>query len=330
MFDGESEYQGVIDKLNKIQSHGLRHKLSIPQMAIIGDQSSGKSSVLEALTQLSFPRDKEMCTRFATLVNVRRNPALTTDVLSAKINGEDAFNARYKDVKPSNFHEVIREAVSVICRECDISDKVLEITLSGPNQCPLTVIDLPGFISTTLDGQDQRLPEIICGINRRYIKEPRTIILAVVQANADLNTSRALCEAGAPEHDPEGERTVPIVTKPDRIENGLLKDWVDVINNNRKFMKQKYLVMRNAGYDDKAKSWEEARQEEDRFFDQDLWNQVPADRKGRVACRNFLGKLLFEHISRELPALKREVDAALDTFRKDLTAMDVPINSIDE
>lgn len=50
----ESGYQAIIDKINKIQSHGLSHKLSIPQMAIIGDQSSGKSSVLEAISKLSF------------------------------------------------------------------------------------------------------------------------------------------------------------------------------------------------------------------------------------------------------------------------------------
>ncbi|KAG0038513.1 hypothetical protein BGZ82_011716, partial [Podila clonocystis] len=144
MFDGNAEYQSVNDKINKFHSLGLTHKLSIPQMAIIGDQSSGKSSVLEAITKLSFPRDKDMCTRFATLVNMRRNSALTEDTLSARIEGEDAFNVRHKVVEaPMTFQGVIKDAVTVICSNSQISDKVLEITLSGPTQFPLTLIDLP-------------------------------------------------------------------------------------------------------------------------------------------------------------------------------------------
>ncbi|KAF9139273.1 hypothetical protein BG015_002115 [Linnemannia schmuckeri] len=331
MFNGDSEYQQVIDNINKVQNHGLTHKLSIPQMVIIGDQSSGKSSVLEAITKLTFPRDKDMCTRFAIQVNLRRNPALQEDVLSARIEGEEEFNNLFNPVKTTTtFHGVVEQAVNILCkkRNTDISDKVLELTLSGPTQSPLTMIDLPGFINTTSDGQDKSLPNTISAINMRYIEDPRTIILAVVQATADLNTTRALSEAG--KVDPDGERTVPIVTKPDYIQNGLHPDWIEVLLNRKKTMKHGYLVMRNTGYDQKSLSWDEARREEDKFFESELWNPVRSDRKGRVAVRKFLGNLLFEHISRELPVLKREVDAALDTFKMDLAALGDPIASTDE
>ncbi|KAH7034447.1 P-loop containing nucleoside triphosphate hydrolase protein [Linnemannia elongata] len=291
LFDAESEYQQVIDTINRIQNHGLPHKLSVPKMVIIGDQSSGKSSVLEALTKLSFPRDKDMCTRFATQVNLRRNPALDKDILSARIEGEDDFNNLF----------------------------ILEITLSGPTQTPLTIVDLPGFINTTSDGQDKSLPNTISGINKRYIQDHRTIILAVVQANVDLNTTRALSEAA--EYDPEGGRTIPIVTKPDCIQNGLHPDWIEVILNRKKTMRHGYLVMRNTGYDQKNLTWEAARQEEQRFFESHIWNAVPTDRKGRDAVKKFLSNVLFEHISRELPIVKREVDAAIDMFRRELDAL---------
>ncbi|KAF9557558.1 hypothetical protein EC968_007596 [Mortierella alpina] len=323
MFNEDSGYQGVIDKINKIHSHGLTHNLSIPQLAIIGDQSSGKSSVLEAITKLSFPRDKEMCTRFAIQVNLRRTAVEHEDVLSARIEGEDKFNETHKKVSPADFHDVIKKAQAELCKSTAISDKVLELTLSGPNQSPLTIIDLPGFINTTLDGQDKTLPDTIHAINRRYIKEPRTIILAVAQANVDLNTSRALSEAA--EHDPDGERTIPIVTKPDRIENGLHADWVEVILNRRKFMKLGYLVMCNATHEQKTLSWEEASREEERFFSANLWSSVSVERKGRVAVKKFLGNLLYDHIRKELPCLRREVEAALDVFKRDLKAMGLPI-----
>ncbi|KAF8928845.1 hypothetical protein BGZ47_001406 [Haplosporangium gracile] len=331
MFNGESEYQQVIDNINRIQNHGLTHKLSIPKLVIIGDQSSGKSSVLEAITKLTFPRDKDMCTRFAIQVNLRRNPALQEDVLSARIEGEEEFNSLFNSVKTTTtFQGVVEQAVIVLCKKknTDISDKVLELTLSGPTQSPLTMIDLPGFINTTSDGQDKSLPNTISAINTRYIEDPRAIILAVVQATADLNTTRALSEAG--KVDPDGERTVPIVTKPDYIQNGLHLDWIEVLLNRRKTMKHGYLVMRNTGYDQKSLSWDEARREEDKFFESELWDPVRSDRKGRVAARKFLGNLLYEHISRELPVLKREVDAALDTYKRDLVALGDPIASTDE
>ncbi|KAF9278496.1 hypothetical protein BGZ88_000524, partial [Linnemannia elongata] len=326
LFDAESEYQQVIDTINRIQNHGLPHKLSVPKMVIIGDQSSGKSSVLEALTKLSFPRDKDMCTRFATQVNLRRNPALDKDILSARIEGEDDFNNLLSTIQsPMTFDGVIEQAVVVLCKRknTDISDKVLEITLSGPTQTPLTIVDLPGFISTTSDGQDKSLPNIISGINKRYIQDHRTIILAVVQANVDLNTTRALSEVA--EYDPEGGRTIPIVTKPHCFQNGLHPDWIEVILNRKKTMRHGYLVMRNTGYDQKNLTWEAARQEEQRFFESHIWNAVPTNRKGRDAVKKFLSNVLFEHISRELPIVKREVDAAIDMFRRELDALGTPI-----
>ncbi|KAF9926654.1 hypothetical protein FBU30_003798 [Linnemannia zychae] len=366
MFDKDSRYQSVIDGFNKVQIHGgIGHKLNIPQMAIIGDQSSnvpvfkkqicsnkrkscivsnlalfpsfiwvvyirihykgGKSSVLEALTKLSFPRDKGMCTRFAILVNLRRNISLQDNVLSAKIEGDDAFNGLYNAVNPKEkFEGAIKDAVSKLCGPKDsVSDRVLELTLSGPDLSPLTVIDLPGFIHTTLDTQDAGLPKLIESINARYIKEPRTIILAVVQASIDLHMSNALKQAKL--YDPEGDRTVPIITKPDRIENGNDVDWVDVVLNKVKKMKHGFLMMRNSANDKMNQSWEEARQEEAKFFETGVWSSVPADRKGREAVRDFLGKLLYEHVSKELPALRREIDGTLDRCKKQLVAFGTPI-----
>ncbi|GJJ72818.1 hypothetical protein EMPS_05176 [Entomortierella parvispora] len=333
----ESGYQTIIDKINKIQSHGLSHKFSIPQMAIIGDQSSGKSSVLEAISKLSFPRDKGMCTRFATQVNLRRDTTLKKDMLSARIEGENKFNEARKVLQEATseyFHAVIKDAVATLCHnekgEKGVSEKVLEITVSGPGQSPLTIIDLPGFIRTTLDDQDKALPDTIWRINNQYLRDPRTIILAVVQADVDLNASTALSMAGKPEHDPAGDRTIPIITKADRIEQGLHSDWIKTINNRRKHMKFGYLVMRNTSYEDKNSSWERAKQEEQEFFSSSQWNAVLPERKGREAARTFLGAVLQEHISRELPALKLEVDNALRSYKKNVEDMGNPILSIEE
>ncbi|KAK3844312.1 MAG: P-loop containing nucleoside triphosphate hydrolase protein [Linnemannia gamsii] len=284
-------------EIGKIHSHGLKYNMSIPYMAVIGNRSSGKSSVLEALTKLSFPRDKEMHTRFTTVVNLQHNPTLPRDVMSAKIEGEEEFNKRFAAIEaPMTFGSVIEEAMNLICKDIDISDKVLEITLSGPAQSPLIVVDLPGYIDTILNDQDKNLPDTIRAINRRFIQDPRTIILAVVPANADLENSRSLSEAGA--YDPDGERTIPIVTKPDRIEGGLLPDWIEVVLNRRKTMKIGYFAMRNAGFEQRVQSWNDSCLEEEKFFETDMWSSIPPERKGRVAIREFLSKVQHEHAVR--------------------------------
>ncbi|KAG0237630.1 hypothetical protein BGW42_000458 [Actinomortierella wolfii] len=328
MFDA-TEYQSLVDKINRLKHYRLNHVLSVPQIAIVGDQSSGKSSVLEAFTKLLFPRDKGMCTRFATQVNLCRDSTLKEDKLSARIEGEDEFNKKHESIRVDKFHGVIKEAVTLLCSTTDISDKVLELTLSGPTQSPLTIVDLPGFINTTLDGQSKSIPTTIRKINESFMKDPRTIILAVVPANVDLNNSYVL--ARAEEHDPNNERTVPIVTKPDMIDKGTLPELIDMVLNNRKKMKLGYLVMRNTGYSDMDLSWEEARRAEEEFFARDKeWQLVPKSNRGRVGVKKFLGNLLYTHIKKELPLLKREVVSKIDELRLELAGMGIQVASSHE
>jgi len=139
----------------------------------------------------------------------------------------------------------------------------------------------PGYINTTIDGQDKTIVQTIRTINTRYIKDSRTIILAVVPANVDLNNIYVLGEAER--YDQNNERTIPIVTKPDAIELDLLPSLIQTILNKRKFMKLGYLVMRNSSYKDIDMPWDNARQLEDEFFKSSpLWSQVPDANKGRV------------------------------------------------
>jgi hypothetical protein len=64
----------LLDKIDKLIKLGVGEYVSLPQLVVVGDQSSGKSSVLEGLTELPFPRDSTLCTRFATRIVFRRAP----------------------------------------------------------------------------------------------------------------------------------------------------------------------------------------------------------------------------------------------------------------
>ncbi|KAG0339924.1 hypothetical protein BG004_006625 [Podila humilis] len=110
MFEA-ADYQGLVDKINKFKHHRLNHDsacLRSPSshcnILNIGDQSSGKSSVLKAFTKLPFPPDKGMCTRFATQVNLCCDLTQTQDTLLARIDGEDEFKERYKVVETDQFN----------------------------------------------------------------------------------------------------------------------------------------------------------------------------------------------------------------------------------
>ncbi|CAO3568609.1 unnamed protein product [Mortierella alpina] len=326
MFES-TEYQDLIDKINKIRSYGLSKMLTIPQIAILGDQSSGKSSVLEAITKLSFPRNIETCTRFATQVNMRRSERVD---MSAHIEGEADFNARYRAQEEAwDIQTIISEANRILCSsvQLEISEKVLEITISGPTLSPLTVIDLPGYINTTVDGQDKSIVQTIREINTRYIRDSRTIILAVVPANVDLNNIFVLGEAER--YDQTNERTIPIVTKPDTIEQDLLPNLINTLLNRRKYMKLGYLVMKNSSYKDIDTPWDDARQREVDFFKSSpLWNQVPDTRKGRNSVNKFLGELLFTHIKKELPLLKKEILSLIGECDKEISRMGPPVSDV--
>ncbi|KAF9114708.1 hypothetical protein BGX27_010100 [Mortierella sp. AM989] len=316
-------YQGIFDKINKIRSYGLSNILTIPQIAILGDQSSGKSSVLEAITKLSFPRDNETCTSFATQVSMRRSEKVE---MSARIDDEPAFNERYHAQETEwDIHTIITDAKGILCSSVAISEKVLEITISGPTLTPLTIIDLPGYINTTVDGQDKSIIGIIRDINTRYMKDSRTIILAVVPANVDLNNSTALGEA---EHyDPSNERTIPIVTKPDTVEEDLLPGLVNTLLNRRKKMSLGYLVMKNSPFKEINIPWEQARLSEEKYFkSKELWKQVPDSRKGRVSVKNFLGDLLYTHIKKELPLLKKEIRDLITQVDNEIIKMGPPVS----
>lgn len=63
-----------LDKIDKLRDLGVHDYVALPQLVVVGDQSSGKSSVLEAVMELPLPRDSGLCTRFATNITFRRGP----------------------------------------------------------------------------------------------------------------------------------------------------------------------------------------------------------------------------------------------------------------
>lgn len=144
----------MLAKIDKLFSVNVGHHIDLPQIVMLGDQSSGKSSTLEGLTRLPFPRDSGLCTRFATQITFRR--ASASSIFVSIIPGKDADDDHVEatrafkktgltELDEATFSDIMREVQIVMgidgVKKKTFSSDVLSIEVTGPDQDHLTVID---------------------------------------------------------------------------------------------------------------------------------------------------------------------------------------------
>ena len=76
------EQLSLLDEIDALSRSGIIDHASLPQIAVCVDQSSGKSSCLEAISGIPFPRKDTLCTRFATELVLRNS---TTESVMVRI-----------------------------------------------------------------------------------------------------------------------------------------------------------------------------------------------------------------------------------------------------
>jgi len=201
---------------------GLEQDVAIPQIAVVGDQSAGKSSVLEAISGIPFPRGSGLVTRCATQIIMKR---CHVDEWSGYISilWKDNPDRPQPDIcGPIEIDEVgdrINELTQLIIGpDGDFSDHTISIEVQSPSVPDLTIVDLPGIIRTTTQGQDPATIEKVNSLIEDYISRERTVILAVIPSNVDIATVGIL--ELAKNHDPQGQRTIGVLTKPDLVDKG--------------------------------------------------------------------------------------------------------------
>src|ERR1700761_8625247 len=135
----------LLNMIDSLRSQGLDKDLSLPQLVVCGDQSSGKSSVLEAIAEIPFPRKENLCTRFATEIIMRRD---VESSISCKINPDDCrpedeqlklrkFSRSIKDF--SELPSLMEEATAAMGLNAHkaFSKDVLSIEICGPDRLQL-------------------------------------------------------------------------------------------------------------------------------------------------------------------------------------------------
>lgn len=320
------EQRHVLDTIAHIRKCGLEGILSLPQLVVCGDQSAGKSSVMEALTEIPFPRNDNLCTRFATEVTLRRAPL---DQLTLSIIPDVNRNSQEKATIQS-FSETIvdfadlprvmdkaKEVMglsggtsTVSASSKAFSRDVLSIIIEGPTRPQLTLVDLPGLIQTETKGVTRQDCAVVAEITQSYIEQPRTICLAIVSATHDHANQPILTKVR--DVDPNGERTLGIITKPDKLEpnSGNEAMFLSLARNEDIFFQLGWHVIKNRKFNEADFSFDERNASESAFFRSSNFKSLPSDCVGIDALRTRLSLLLFDHIKRELPNLRRDLEQA--------------------
>lgn len=200
----------MIEIRNILQTVGQSGTLTLPSIVVIGSQSSGKSSVLEAIVGHEFlPKGTNMVTRRPielTLVNTPNAQSEYGEFPALGLGKITDFSQIQRTLTDLN--------LAVPERDC-VSDDPIKLTIYSPNVPDLSLIDLPGYIQVAGKDQPPELKQKIADLCDKYIQPPN-VILAISAADVDLANSTAL--RASRRVDPRGERTIGVITKMDLVD----------------------------------------------------------------------------------------------------------------
>lgn len=321
---------GLVNKLQQICSSLGETALSenavlwnkLTTIVCIGGQSSGKSSVLEAVVGRDFlPRGTGIVTRRPLVLQL-----VKLDDPGAAEYGEFAHSGPRKW---TNFEEIRAEIDAETERHLRkmgtkvVSPDPIYLTVYSPTVPNLTLVDMPGLTKVPIDGQPASIVQDLDDMARQYIKGDNAIILAVTPANADLATSDALRMAR--EVDPSGERTIGVLTKLDIMDRGT--DCRDVLIGKTLKLKHGWVAVVNRGQADinSKLSMLNARAREKEFFASkpeyaDLTNT------GTTYLAEKLSIHLINEIMKNLPSISAYIDQNVVKLEKELKALGGDVN----
>lgn len=189
-----SRHLQLLNSIDTLRSQGTDHYISLAPIIVCGDQSSGKSSVLEAISGVSFPIKSNLCTRFPIELVLRKTAhtgAFVTIIRDQETNGDANHSVAPFEEKLDSYDDLpslvegATVAMGLLSSGKAFSNDTLHIEISGPNHPHLTIVDLSGLIHSETKHQSASDIELIQGVVKKYMRKQRTIILAVVSAKND-------------------------------------------------------------------------------------------------------------------------------------------------
>uniref|UniRef100_A0A3Q1BQ49 Dynamin-2 n=1 Tax=Amphiprion ocellaris TaxID=80972 RepID=A0A3Q1BQ49_AMPOC len=311
---GNRGMEDLIPLINKLQdafsSIGQSCNLDLPQIAVVGGQSAGKSSVLENFVgRLDFlPRGSGIVTRRPLILQLVNNVAEYAEFLHCK-------GRKFVDFDEVRL-EIEAETDRITGSNKGISSIPINLRVYSPNVLNLTLIDLPGMTKVAVGDQPPDIEHQIRDMLMQFITKESCLILAVTPANTDLANSDAL--KIAKEVDPQGLRTIGVITKLDLMDEGT--DARDILENKLLPLRRGYIgvVNRSQKDIDGKKDIRAALAAERKFFLSHPAYRHIAERMGTPHLQKTLNQQLTNHIRDTLPGLRSKLQSQLLSLEKEV------------
>ena len=269
--------------------------IKLPQIVVLGSQSTGKSSVLESIVQQDFlPRGCGIVTRRPLIIQITQDLTLTKSIGSL---------LHKPGIWYDDFTEISREIIENTDEVCGsnkgISHDPITIKIVSPNLPTLTLVDLPGITKNPVGDQPEDIEKQTVDLVMKYVENPNSIILAVSPGNVDIANSEAIKIAR--QVDPTGARTIAVITKVDLMEK--TEENINVLQGKTLPVKLGIVgvINRNQKQIDDDISIEECLENESNFFRAHF--AMLASEMGTVHLTEKLCSILMNHVKNCLPDL---------------------------
>ncbi|KAL5608679.1 hypothetical protein FOVSG1_003360 [Fusarium oxysporum f. sp. vasinfectum] len=312
------DHRDLLDIIDKLRLQGVSHYVALPEIIVCGDQSAGKSSVLEAVSGKQFPIKDGLCTRFATELVLRRDRNISIKVSITP--GESRFGEdkeRLENWIPTA--SIDEEGLGAVTKEAEAMmaiptgtgefyEDTLRVELSGPEQPHLTMVDLPGLFRGGNKSQSDADISIVHDMVERYMARPRSIILTVVSAKYEYVLQEVTLMAK--KADPEGLRTMGLITKPDTLDVGSPSEhyFVRLAQNIAEELHLGWHVLKNRSYDERDFTLAQRNDKEKEFLSQGVWSSIESSHCGVESLKVRLSNVLRDQILVQLPSLIQDVE----------------------
>ncbi|KAM3164842.1 Dynamin-related protein DNM1 [Lachancea thermotolerans] len=342
----------TVNKLQDVMYDAGIDTLDLPVLAVIGSQSSGKSSILETLVGKDFlPRGTGIVTRrplVLQLNNISPNSPLineyqdihgqnydTSDTkseltLEDHLRKSQGFEPTTKDEWGEFLHlpgrrfydfgeirqEIENETARIAGKNKGISRIPINLKVFAPRVLNLTLVDLPGITKVPIGEQPADIEKQIKNLILEYVAKPNCIILAISPANVDLVNSESLKLAR--DVDPHGKRTIGVITKMDLMDSGT--NALDILSGKLYPLKLGFVGIVNRSQQDiqANRSVEEALNNEEIFFTRHPVYRTISTKCGTRYLAKLLNHILMNHIRDKLPDIKARLNTLMGQTEQEL------------
>ncbi|CAB4316373.1 unnamed protein product [Prunus armeniaca] len=304
----------AVDKLRNLMV--MDEGIQLPTIVVVGDQSSGKSSVLESLAGISLPRGQGICTRVPLIMRLQHHSSP-----QPKLSLE--YNGRIDPTDEDNISDDIVKATNAIAGGGKgISNTPLTLLVKKNGVPDLTMVDLPGITRVPVHGQPENIYDQIKDMIMEYIKPEESIILNVLSASVDFATCESIRMSQSV--DKTGERTLAVVTKADKAPEGLLEKVTgDDVN-----IGLGYVCVRNRIGDE---TYEEALAIAHELFQtHSLLSKINKSIVGIPVLAQKLVQIQANSIARNLPEIVKKINDKLNCCLSELNTMPKSLSSVAE